>query len=81
MRSVIAASPNSARERAWQMKDSPAMRRIAPRVGDAESAVVDPPTRTLSAFTEDGEPPAKASSDQLLSRSHDKLEPTALSVS
>ena len=53
------------------------MRLVAPRVGDAECAVVDPPTRTLLAFTEDGEPPAKARSDQLLSRGHDTLEPMA----
>jgi hypothetical protein len=56
------------------------MRHIAPRVGDAECAVVDPPTRLLLAFTEDGEPPANARSDQLLSRSHDAPEPIGFGV-
>jgi len=33
--------------------------------------VVDPPTRSLAAPAEGGEPPAKASGNQLLRRSHD----------
>ena len=52
------------------------MRPFAPRVGDA-ARVVDPPTRSPGAVADDGDPPAKASGNQLLRRSHQAPSPRA----